>query len=311
MPKTFQPASNALAELFGRSGMKRRLKRAEAVILWPQVVGDVARFSHAKRLQDGVLVVEVADSETAMHLSHQRHRFIDAYQRRFGVSELKDIRFRVGKPPAPSPHTPAPTASAAPDPKALAALAKHINNELPDALAAPALQAAKAMLRAQATRAAKGAPRCAVCDVITQPLITQPLSNQTPTNPTRTNKPSNRHQTTHPDSHSTALCRACRRYLEHPLVTRASRALTVNPDQATPELSDDERLAALWQAKNLLRDRIDTLVAYVLAEPEQRVVLETAVRCYLALHLKKPLTDITEDDFVKLEPHLQRLLGIL
>ena len=167
MSKTFQTASDALAELFGRSGMKRRLKRAEAVILWPQVVGDVARFSEAKRLQDGVLIVEVADSETAMHLSHQRHRFIDAYQRRFGVTELKDIRFRVGKPAAAPKAAPAPPETA-PDPKALASMAKHINTQLPDALAGPALQAAKAMLRTQAARAAQGAPHCDICGVITQ-----------------------------------------------------------------------------------------------------------------------------------------------
>jgi hypothetical protein len=285
MSKTFQAASDALAELFGRSGMKRRLKRAEAVILWPQVVGDVARFSEAKRLQDGVLIVEVADSETAMHLSHQRHRFIDAYQRRFGVSELKDIRFRVGKPQAPQTPAPPPP-QVAPDPKALALMAKHINAQLPDTLAGPALQAAKAMLRAQAARAAQGAPQCQICGVITQ---------QTPAD---TPKPM-------------ALCRACRRYLEHPLVSRASRAIAVNPDKPTPELSDDERLAALWQAERLLHKRIDGLIPHVLAEPDQRVILETAVRCYLALHLKKPLAEVTETDFARLEPHLQRLLGIL
>lgn len=300
MPKTFQPASSALAELFGRSGMKRRLKRAEAVILWPQVVGDVARFSHAKRLQDGVLMVEVADSETAMHLSHQRHRFIDAYQRRFGVTELKDIRFRVGKPPAPSPQTPAPTPSVAPDPKALAALAKHINSQLPEPLVASALQAANAMLRAQATRAAQGAPTCDVCGVITQE--DPPSQQDTPqSTPRKTPKKTQR----------VTLCRACRRYLEHPLVNRASRALAVNPDRPTPELSDDERLAALWQAERHLHERIDALVPYVLAEPEQRVVLEAAVRCYLALHLKKSLSEVSDDDFVRLEPPLQRLLGIL
>jgi len=308
MSKTFQNASDALAELFGRSGMKRRLKRAEAVILWPQVVGDVARFSEAKRLQDGVLIVEVADSETAMHLSHQRHRFIDAYQRRFGVSELKDIRFRVGKPQAPQTPAPPPP-QAAPDPKALALMAKHINAQLPDTLAGPALQAAKAMLRAQAARAAQGAPQCQICGVITQqtpantPVTNTPVTNTPVTNTPVTNTPKT--------VNSVVLCRACRRYLEHPLVSRASRAIAVNPDKPTPELSDDERLAALWQAERLLHKRIDGLIPHVLAEPDQRVILETAVRCYLALHLKKPLAEVTETDFVQLEPHLQRLLGIL
>ena len=46
--------SEVLAEVFRRGGMKRAVKRAEAVLLWPQVVGsEVARFTEAKALQDG------------------------------------------------------------------------------------------------------------------------------------------------------------------------------------------------------------------------------------------------------------------
>ena len=78
--------SDVLAEVFKRGGMKRAVKRAEAVLLWSQVVGpEVAKFTEAKSLQDGVLFVEVTDSETAMHLSLQRQRFIDVYRGKFEV----------------------------------------------------------------------------------------------------------------------------------------------------------------------------------------------------------------------------------
>jgi hypothetical protein len=295
--KTFQPASKALAELFARAGMKRRLKRAEAVLLWPQVVGSVARFSTAKRLQDGVLIVEVQDSETAMHLTHQRHRFIDAYHTRFGVSELKDIHFRVGRAlPAASAATSSssPEDLPAPDPKALAELAKNINTlELPEALAASALQAAKAMLRLQAARRAQGQPSCPTCGiVIGVPAISEGSPTQT-------------------IQDSSKLCRTCTRYSTLIGVQRASQMLAVNPDQHTPNLSEDERAVAVYLAMHHLEARIDELLPFVLAEPQHKVVLEAAVRCYLAHRLRKSLSTVTEDDFRVLEPQLQRLLGLL
>ncbi|MEM7735859.1 MAG: DUF721 domain-containing protein [Deinococcota bacterium] len=295
MARTFQPASKALAELFARAGMKRRLKRAEAVLLWPQVVGSVARFSTAKRLQEGVLIVEVQDSETAMHLTHQRHRFIDAYHTRFGVSELKDIRFRVGRPsPAASvaAATPSPEDLPAPDPKALAELAKNINTlDLPEALATSALQAAKAMLRLQAARRAQGQPSCPTCGTIIE-LRAESKGTSTGENPPK-------------------LCRTCTRYSTLISVQRASQMLAVNPDQHTPNLSEDERAVAVYMAMHHLEARIDELLPFVLAEPQHKVVLEAAVRCYLAHRLHKPLSRVTEDDFRLLEPQLQRLLGLL
>ena len=77
--------ADLLAEAFKRGGLRRGVKRAEAVLLWPQVVGAaLAKFTEAKSLQDGVLYVEVADSETAMHLSFQRAKFVNVYAAKFG-----------------------------------------------------------------------------------------------------------------------------------------------------------------------------------------------------------------------------------
>src|SRR5690606_9882251 len=93
-----KPVGALLNELFRRKGMKRSLRRAEAVLLWPRIVGaDVAKFSTARSVRDGVLFVDVSDSETAMHLSMQRRRFLSAYRDTYGVTDVRDVRFQVGR----------------------------------------------------------------------------------------------------------------------------------------------------------------------------------------------------------------------
>src|SRR5690554_205218 len=88
--------SEFFAEVFRRAGMKRNMKRAEAVLLWPRVVGaDVARFSSARALREGILYVDVSDSETVMHLSMQRSRFLGEYRTTYGVTDVREIRFQV------------------------------------------------------------------------------------------------------------------------------------------------------------------------------------------------------------------------
>lgn len=82
-----------------RHGIVRSMKRAEAVVAWPDVAGrDLATFSVARSLRDGVLYVDVADAETAMHLSMQRTRFVEAFAARLGARTVKDVRFVTGDP---------------------------------------------------------------------------------------------------------------------------------------------------------------------------------------------------------------------
>jgi len=135
--------SSLLAEVFRRGGMKRAVKRANAVLLWPQVVGlEVAKFTNAKVLRDGVLYVDVSDSETSMHLMMQRQKFIDVYRMKYKVKELRDINFVVGRikeieieKKEPEPEI---------DKRKLAAIAKDLAAlDLPDDLAKPAIETAK------------------------------------------------------------------------------------------------------------------------------------------------------------------------
>ncbi len=276
-----QNVSDVLAEVFKKGGLKRGVRRAEAVLLWPQVVGaKVAKFTEAKTLQDGVLFVEVPDSETAMHLSFQRQKFVNVYSAKFGVRDVKDVRFRTGRRPLLEPPEP-PKVTVQPDPKALADLARTVARaELSDALSRSAMQAAKAMLSWRAAREADGWVACTVCGALTPD-----------------------------DKKGRGLCTTCTRYAAFPKVRTASRTLAVAPDQATPLLSDDERAVAVYGAKAYLREKLQELLPEVLADPAYKPHLESAARCYLAHLLEKPLTEVSETDLSRLDARIARALG--
>ena len=268
--------ADVLAEVFRRGGMKRAVRRAEAVLLWPQVVGpDVARFTEAASLQGGVLFVDVGDSETAMHLSLQRERFLNAYRGKFGVREVIDIRFRVGlrvAPPEPPPPPPPPA-----DPKELARLARELGTlELPEELAGGALRAAKAMLGYRARRRADGWEPCPLCGALTD---------------------------------AGGPCEVCRRYEGEPRVQAAARTLAVAPLAPTPLLSDDERAVAVHLARGRLEEAVLELLPQVLSDPAMKAELEAVARCLLALRLGKGPAELNEDDWAGLEPRVARARG--
>jgi hypothetical protein len=270
-------AGDLIGEVLARGGLKRGVKRAEAVLLWPHVVGyEVAKFSQATSLKDGILFVEVPDSETAMHLSLQRQKFLDVYRAKFKLTEVREIRFRVGRRReermAEEPRLEVP-----PDPRALAHLARSLAGlNLPDSLAQPTMRAAKAMLSYRARKEAEGWKPCPICEGLTP-----------------------RGQ----------ICETCKRYGEMERVKRATHALAVNPDEPTPLLSFEERQVAIFHAKSYLEEKMLELLPQVLADPAMKPYLLAAARCYLAHHLGKPLAEVTEDDLFGLDSRVARALG--
>jgi hypothetical protein len=276
MPNKALHVSEALAEVFKRAGMKRGVKRAEAVLLWPQVVGtEVAKFSQAKSLREGILWVEVPDSETSMYLTLQRDKFIDVYRARFKVREIKDIRFRVGRPQVESTPTPQPTTKV--DGKALSELARKLGQlELPEGLAGVTMQAAKAMLAYRARKLADGWVACQLCGILTE----------TP-----------------------EMCPTCQRYASDLKVRRAAQILTVSPQEPTPLLSDEERLVSRHLAKTSLGNTLLELLPHALADQSVRPQLEHAARCFLSLTLGKTVDEINEEDYSLLDMPVARALG--
>lgn len=270
--------SDVLAEVFKRGGMKRAVKRAESVLLWTQVVGpEVAKFTEAKTLRDGLLYVETSDSETAMHLMLQRQRFLDVYRAKFGVKDIQDIRFSVGRPRSMPiiPDDPKPQVQI--NAKELAKLAKDLGElDLPEILAAPTMQAAKAMLTYRERKRAEGWQECRICGSLT---------------PT-------------PES-----CDSCKRYALEPRVKTASQALILDPTIETPLLSDEERLVAKHQAQSYLKDKLQEILPYVLADPSRKLELESVARCYVAHCLNKQLAEVSEADLDILDSRVARVLG--
>ncbi len=271
--------SELLGEFFRRSGMKRAVRRAEAVLLWPQVAGaDVTRFTEARVLRDGVLYVDVSDSETAMHLSLQRQRFLDVYHSRFEAREVRDIRFTVGRPRAPE-EAPPERGPDRPDPEALADLARRLGElDLPDEVAGAALRAGRAMLGYRARRRSEGWQPCPTCGA----LVPKP-----------------------------GLCDACSRYAAGGRVTDAARELAVQPGALTPQLGEQERAVAEHLAARALDVTLVELLPQVLADPALKPQLERAARCRAALATGKALDDVEADDLRHLPERVQRVLGAL
>ena len=269
---------DVLAEIFRRGGMKRAVRRAEAVLLWPQAVGpELARFSEAKTLRDGVLIVEVPDSETAMHLTLQRERFLRSYRDRLGVRELREIRFVVGRPAYRGVGRPEAPAQPEPDPHEFERLARALGAlDLPDEVAGAAFDAGKAWLGHRARLAAQGHEPCPLCGAMTP----------------------------HDD-----MCDTCRRYRGEPRVMAAAARLVMDPAAPTPQLSDDERAVARWLARRSIDEMLLELLPQVIAEPALRNQLEQVAVRSIALDLGKAPDAVDEDDFHHLDPRVARALG--
>ncbi len=266
-----------LREAFRRGGMVRSIRKAEAVVAWPRVVGPtLARFARARALRGGVLFVDVPDSETAMHLSLQRARILDAYARRLGRREVRDVRFVAGRPSPPEPVA-APPPLRDPDPEAWSELNRRLGAlDLPDALAGPALAAGRALLAHHARAAEAGWRPCPHCGA--------PSPGDGP-------------------------CDPCARARTAPAVRRAAETLSVRPEADTPSLSEEERAVARDLAIEALDARIHEALPQVLADPGLRPQLAAAVRSRTALAEGVPGASVTVERVARAHPAAARVLA--
>ncbi|MDZ7800252.1 MAG: DciA family protein [Trueperaceae bacterium] len=265
-----------ISEVFRRGGMRRAVRRAEAVLAWPRIVGaKMARFTTARALEGGVLFVDVPDSETAMHLSLQREQFLEAYRERFGQRDVRDIRFRAGRPSA-AEAPPAPPAPPAVDEAESSALERELGRlDLPDGVAGPTLAAAHAMLRHRVRARADGWTPCPHCGAL---------------------------------SPGTQPCDACRRHRAAPRVVRAAEGLALDPTLAMGAFGDDERAVARDLAVERLDARMLELLPEVLASPRLAPQLAAAARNRVALARGCDPFDVNLDDVGGLDPRVARAL---
>jgi hypothetical protein len=258
--------------------MKRAVRRAEAVLLWPQVAGrQLARFTRARNLVDGVLFVDVPDSETAMHLTLQRQRFLDVFRGKFGAKEVREVRFQAGRVVDSEEPDEGPPPATTVDPRELSRLTRSLGElELPEDLSRPALQAARSMLAYRARRKAEGWLSCPTCGALT------------------------------PEA---GLCSTCRRYSDEGQVRRGAERLVADPADALQHLSEDERSVAALLAQQQLESALADLLPRVVADPDLRPQLIAAARSLLALKLHKTPAEVEEHDIAALPPRVARVLG--
>ncbi len=306
-----RPVEELLNELFRRKGMKRSLRRAEAVLLWPRVVGpDVARFSSARTVRDGVLFVDVADSETAMHLSMQRRRFLAAFRDTYGVTDVKDVRFQVGRLHGEADDASDGTDGAGaveqarerqPDPAELAAMVRQLDDlGMAEEVAAATLKAGRSLLGLRAELLARGYVRCPTCDAVHDGPLTPPTPRE---------EELARLNPDHPDLPDRELCLSCRRAAREPRVRAAARALVLTPSSPHPDLGEDEAAVAARLASAYLDAALADMLPRALAEPSLRPQVVHAATRRAALAAGKSLDEVTDDDLRLLDPTVGRYLN--
>jgi len=85
----------ALPKTLTSLGIARRTREAQALWLWPQVVGaHLARETTALKLTGGTLLVTASSPALAHQLHLERSLLIDRLNERIGAVVVRQIRFR-------------------------------------------------------------------------------------------------------------------------------------------------------------------------------------------------------------------------
>src|SRR2546423_8529888 len=94
----------ALPKALKSLGISRRTREAQALWLWPQLVGDhLARETHAFKLTGGTLWVTASSSALAHQLHLERRMLIDRINEQIGAPAVREIRFRQAGPSGCAP----------------------------------------------------------------------------------------------------------------------------------------------------------------------------------------------------------------
>jgi predicted nucleic acid-binding Zn ribbon protein len=85
----------ALPKALKSLGISRRTREAQALWLWPQVVGEhLAHESRALTLTGGTLLVSASSAALAHQLHLERAMLIERLNTRIGSPVVREIRFR-------------------------------------------------------------------------------------------------------------------------------------------------------------------------------------------------------------------------
>ena len=88
----------ALPKTLRSLGIARRTREAQALWLWPQLLGDLAKESQALKLAGGTLWVSASSTALAHQLYLERRQLIDRLNAMIGTPAIQEIRFRQSGP---------------------------------------------------------------------------------------------------------------------------------------------------------------------------------------------------------------------
>lgn len=87
------PLGDALRQFLGNSPLADGVRQQEAVLRWPDIVGEeIARHCQAISLHEGLLVVRVSSAVWAQELSLLRPRILAACAQELGTGVVREIR---------------------------------------------------------------------------------------------------------------------------------------------------------------------------------------------------------------------------
>jgi len=90
---------DALPRALKSLGISRRTREAQALWLWPQLVGPhLARETRALKLTGGTLWVTASSTPLAHQLRLERSGLIDRLNQMIGAPAVREIRFRQSGP---------------------------------------------------------------------------------------------------------------------------------------------------------------------------------------------------------------------
>lgn len=85
----------ALPQTLRTLGISRRTREAQALWVWPQVLGsDLAREAKALKLTGGTLWVSTSSTALAHQLHLERGRLLERLNNLIGATVVREIRFR-------------------------------------------------------------------------------------------------------------------------------------------------------------------------------------------------------------------------
>lgn len=280
-----------LARVMQKNHLSKGTRRARPLVAWAQVVGEqMARTTRAVIVRDGVMIVETQDAIAANFLTMQRTLYLDKLREVLGDDAPSDLKFQMGAfdPPKPPRRERAPLPLTRAERERVDELVQDASDDVRPAVRA----AAEALVRAHAERERRGFKPCPICGTLTD----------------------------RPEA-----CGHCRRLMTSAGVQRLCSSLLRDPDVLLNEV-DPSELDALEVARYLalkhLEDQFESLLLRVVKPPksrarrintdesvsEVRLVFESFAVKYLALRLRKPVSEVERRDRANLPERARHVL---